>query len=190
MNKNLLMMPDKNKIKACYDSYSFLFAKILENIEHKLRETIYLASNPTYKTRVKSFSSYYKKILRQKSAEACEGNHLVTLTDMIGIRVICAFLEDLGVVQQQIQDAFEVREIEKKGAEQSFREFGYESIHILVSIPKECIPEDLQGLEIIWFAKFRLELFFRTLGPKWSMSLFTSLNSIRLTNLFAENLLP
>lgn len=148
MNKNLLMMPDKNKIKACYDSYSFLFAKILENIEHKLRETIYLASNPTYKTRVKSFSSYYKKILRQKSAEACEGNHLVTLTDMIGIRVICAFLEDLGVVQQQIQDAFEVREIEKKGAEQSFREFGYESIHILVSIPKECIPEDLQGLEI------------------------------------------
>ena len=107
------MMPDKNKIKACYDSYSFLFTKILENIEHKLRETIYLASNPTYKTRVKSFSSYYKKILRQKSAEACEGNHLVTLTDMIGIRVICAFLEDLGVVQQQIQAARQDQEIEQ-----------------------------------------------------------------------------
>nr|WP_296829627.1 tetratricopeptide repeat protein [Treponema sp.] len=101
-----------------------------------------LNSKPTYKTRIKSFGSYYKKILRQKNDQLGDDNkNFVTLTDMMGIRVICAFLEDLSEVQKQICQNFDVKEIEKKGAEQSFREFGYESIHILVKIPQDCMPE-------------------------------------------------
>ncbi|MBQ4378213.1 MAG: tetratricopeptide repeat protein, partial [Treponema sp.] len=106
----------------------------------KLRKTIHLSSNPTYKSRVKSFNSYYRKVLRLKSDEA-EKNNFVELTDMMGIRVICAFLEDLTEVEQQIKDNFVVKEVEYKGAQQSFREFGYESVHVLVSIPKDCMPK-------------------------------------------------
>ena len=59
---------------------------------------------------------------------------------MMGIRIICAFMEDINKVQKQVSANFSVREIEKKGAEQSFREFGYESVHILVDIPEDCLP--------------------------------------------------
>lgn len=133
-------LPSKNNIKATYESYKPVFSEIVTNVENKLRKTLRLASNPTYKSRVKSFNSYYRKVLRLKSEEA-EKNSFVELTDMMGIRVICAFLEDLSEVEQQIKDNFVVKEVEYKGAQQSFREFGYESVHVLVSIPKDCMPK-------------------------------------------------
>ncbi|MBO4404172.1 MAG: tetratricopeptide repeat protein [Treponema sp.] len=141
MDEKAFLVPDKNKIQSLYDSYSKVFSEVLENMEAKLKSTIKLASMPTYKARIKSFKSYYKKILRQKPDESKQSSSLVTLTDMIGIRVICAFIEDLREVERQVSAHFTVKEIERKGAEQSFREFGYESIHILVKIPPECMPK-------------------------------------------------
>ncbi|MGN0730046.1 (p)ppGpp synthetase [Treponema sp.] len=135
------IVPNKIKIENCYESYRPIFNEILGKIENLLKQNIHLPSNPTYKSRIKSFSSYYKKILRQKAEESSSGKGLVVLTDMIGIRVICAFVEDLALVEKQIVDLFSVKEIERKGAEQSFKEFGYESVHILVSIPENCLPE-------------------------------------------------
>lgn len=143
MNESIL--PQKQKLSEVYASYNSDFTSILGSIENKLKETLHLVSMPTFKTRIKSFRSYYKKILRQKPEEARTSTKLVTLTDMMGIRVICAFLEDLEVVEKQICANFDVKEIERKGADQSFREFGYESVHILVAIPQECIPEDLKN---------------------------------------------
>ncbi|WP_294430858.1 (p)ppGpp synthetase [uncultured Treponema sp.] len=136
-------LPSKNNIKATYESYKPVLSEIMSKIEDKLKKTIKLSSNPTYKSRVKSFNSYYRKVLRLKSEEA-EKNSFVELTDMMGIRVICAFLEDLSEVEQQIKNNFVVKEVEYKGAQQSFREFGYESVHVLVSIPKECMPKKCQ----------------------------------------------
>lgn len=133
-------LPSKNNIKSTYESYKPIFSEIVTNVENKLRKTLNLASNPTYKSRVKSFNSYYRKVLRLKSDEA-EKNNFVELTDMMGIRVICAFLEDLSEVEEQIKNNFVVKEVEYKGAQQSFREFGYESVHVLVSIPKDCMPK-------------------------------------------------
>ena len=135
------MLPEKAELQRIYDSYSSLLNSVLQKIEQKLKNNIHLASMPTYKSRIKSFPSYYKKVLRQKPQEATQNNHLVTLTDMMGIRVICAFLEDLDEVQSQITTLFKIKEIEKHGADQTFKEFGYESIHILVEIPQDCFPE-------------------------------------------------
>ena len=132
--------PNKNDIKSTYESYRPVLSEILEKIEAKLKSTLKLASMPTFKSRVKSFNSYYRKVLRLKSEEA-EKSNFVPLTDMMGIRVICAFLEDLSDVERQVKQNFDVREVEYKGAEQNFREFGYESVHVLIAIPPECMPE-------------------------------------------------
>ncbi|MBQ2571378.1 MAG: tetratricopeptide repeat protein [Treponema sp.] len=134
-------LPNKLEIQRLYESYAPVFNEVLANIETKLKASIKIASIPTFKTRIKSFTSYYKKILRQKPKEAAESKSLVTLTDMIGIRVICAFLEDLDIVEQQLVTYFNVKEIERKGAQQSFREFGYESVHVLIAIPEDCKPK-------------------------------------------------
>ena len=133
-------LPSKNNIKATYESYKPVLSEIMASIEARLKKTVRLSSNPTYKSRVKSFSSYYRKVLRLKSEEA-ERNSFVELTDMMGIRVICAFLEDLTEAERQIKENFIVKEVEHKGSQQSFREFGYESVHVLVSIPEDCLPK-------------------------------------------------
>lgn len=62
---------------------------------------------------------------------------------MMGIRIICTFLEDIEIVLAQIKEMFDIYEIEVKGAQQSFKEFGYESVHVLVKIPEDCVPENL-----------------------------------------------
>ncbi len=112
-------------------------------LHKKIKENIYLSSQPTYKARIKSFSSYYRKLIRQKSEEAALSDSLVCLTDMIGIRVICTFLEDISVVLEQLKEIFDIREIERKGADLNFKEFGYESIHVLIAIPEACVPVDI-----------------------------------------------
>lgn len=134
-------LPAKRRLEQIYEAYCPQFELILDRIEQKLKHSIRLSSSPNYKARIKSFKSYYQKVLRKRADCAAEASSLVTLTDMIGIRVICAFLEDLDIVEQQIQAAFDVKEIERKGAEQTFKEFGYESVHVLVAIPPDCIPE-------------------------------------------------
>ena len=133
-------LPNKKEIELRYEAYRPAFNEILDKVTASLKKNLHLSSNPTYKNRIKSFNSYYKKILRQKAKESGESKELVTLTDMIGIRVICPFVEDLAEVERQVSEIYDVKEIEKKGAEQSFREFGYESVHILIAVPEDCRP--------------------------------------------------
>jgi putative GTP pyrophosphokinase len=90
-----------------------------------------LPSRPSIKVRVKDFASYFKKyirVLKSRSASAA-------ITDIIGIRIICPFLEDLAAVEDALKGNFEVTEVERKGGDHTFREFGYESVHLLIKIP-------------------------------------------------------
>lgn len=139
MSENIVV--SKSAIKQKYEEYNEYFNYILEKIVDILQSNIKLSSQPTYKSRVKSFNSYYKKVVRLKSDQMMENNDLIYLTDMMGIRMICAFLEDINIGLDQIKKIFEIKEVEVKGAEKKFSEFGYESIHVLIKIPEECKPE-------------------------------------------------
>ena len=127
----------KKQLKENYESYSSYFTDIMNGIVEILQNKIKLSTQPTYKSRVKSFNSYYKKILRLKSDQIEKNELLIYLSDMMGIRMICAFLEDINIGLEQIKKVFEIEEVEIKGAEKKFSEFGYESIHVLIKIPKE-----------------------------------------------------
>ena len=143
-----LIIPNKDNLQLAYDSYRPVLTAILFSVEQKLKKNLKLASMPTFKTRIKDFGSYYKKLLRIRP-KSLGKQSLPTLTDLLGIRVICAFLEDLKTVEEQISKLFNVIEIERKGADRTFSEFGYESIHFLIELPeefranKESIPEGL-----------------------------------------------
>ena len=152
VQKAKTIIPEKVKIFEIYNSYVPFFEVIKNNIHDKLASSIKLSSQPTYKKRIKSFQSYYTKILRLKSKQIDNSSSLICLTDMIGIRIICTFLEDVTIVKEQIQKIFDVKEIEIKGESQSFKEFGYESVHVLVKVPDDCMPSqkfyDKNGLEL------------------------------------------
>lgn len=130
----------KTTIRENYEAYGEYFAKILQNILLVLQDKIHLSAQPTYKWRIKRFESYYKKVLKKESGKIGTVKSLICLTDMLGIRLICAFLEDINLAVSQIKEIFEIKEVEVKGTDKNFSEFGYESIHVLVKIPKDCFP--------------------------------------------------
>ncbi len=138
MNTSNLL--SKKQIRENYEAYSGYFAEIMSNVVYILQQNIKLSTQPTYKYRVKSFDSYYKKVLRLKPDKVESDDTLIYLTDMMGVRMICAFLEDINFGLEQIKKMFDIKEVEVKGAEKKFSEFGYESIHVLIRIPNGCMP--------------------------------------------------
>lgn len=131
----------KQQIRATYESYRDYFTEIISNVVDRLQKEVKLSAQPTYKSRVKSFDSYYKKVLRLKPEQVEQQLDLIYLTDMMGIRMICAFLEDINIAVEQIKKLFDIKEVEVKGAEKKFSEFGYESVHVLVKIPEDFKPK-------------------------------------------------
>jgi putative GTP pyrophosphokinase len=95
-----------------------------------------LQSKPTVKGRIKDFDSYYKKLLKSLKADG----EYPLITDMMGIRVICPFLEDLEAVEDLIKRNVTVIEVERKG-QSTYREFGYESNHLLIKIPPDILQK-------------------------------------------------
>ncbi len=138
---NTSNLVSKTQIKETYESYNEYFNDIIKKVVERLQQNVKLSAQPTYKSRVKSFNSYYKKVLRLKPQSVEQGFDLIYLTDMMGIRMICAFLEDINIAVEQIKTLFDIKEVEVKGAEKKFSEFGYESTHVLVKIPDDFRPE-------------------------------------------------
>jgi ppGpp synthetase/RelA/SpoT-type nucleotidyltranferase len=131
-------IPDQNTFRRQYDD--FLEARrtavreLLARIESSLRV---MPSRLSVKARVKDFGSYFKKYLRL--LKAGKAGDVPLITDIIAIRIVCPFLEDLAVVEEILQELFTVTEIEHKGGDHTFREFGYESIHLLIELPADVI---------------------------------------------------
>ncbi|MEL3905932.1 MAG: (p)ppGpp synthetase [Treponema sp.] len=134
MSSAAIWIPDKKELKKQYDEYSAHFSVLLRRLEDHLRSVVQVSAVPAYKTRIKHFNSYYKKLLKFPPADSLNGFPIVT--DLIGIRIVCPFLKNLDEVEKIIVKNFDIIEIERKGADRTFREFGYESTHILAVIPE------------------------------------------------------
>ncbi|HEY5672179.1 MAG TPA: tetratricopeptide repeat protein [Malonomonas sp.] len=87
--------------------------------------------SPTIKYRVKKFDNYFHKMTRLSQAEP---DRSPLVYDLLGLRVISPFLEDLTAIEQLITANFKVVELERKGERHSFREFGYDSVHLLIQL--------------------------------------------------------
>ena len=138
MEQSVLVIPDKAKMQATYAEskprYEEALARFLATVEPILTAG---GLSPTLKGRVKDFSSYYAKKLRLLKQAWTDKTPPLPVNDIVAIRVVCPFLGDLAVAEKLLSERFEVVEVERKGAERSFREFGYESIHLLARIPDE-----------------------------------------------------
>jgi len=95
--------------------------------------------------RLKTCESYFKKYTRNLKDPAAFQGQMVT--DLLGIRIICPLLEDIDTVENILKQTFEVLEVERKGKGQTLKEFGYESIHLLVRIPEKLRKEAEQDRE-------------------------------------------
>lgn len=132
-------IPNRAELETDYERRRPAYQSVLEDFERLVNDRLESSGlHPTIKGRIKSFDSLYKKkirLLRQARLNGAEKP--IPITDIVGLRVVCPFLGDLERAVKVLSTAFVVTEIERKGAEHSFREFGYESIHLLVELPPE-----------------------------------------------------
>ena len=152
-NDRIEPIPDRRLLESDYRLREESRHGLLSAIERKVRATVENKGfHPTIKGRIKSFDSLYRKKLRLLRQAREMGHEAGRLTDIVGLRIVCPFLGDLEGVEAALREVFTITEVERKGAERSFKEFGYESIHLLIGIPqnlKEELPDlDLEVVEI------------------------------------------
>ena len=129
--------PNKNKLWDEYVQFSEKRHHIVNDIKEQVQLLLVkLNSNPVVSGRIKNFDSYFSKYLRILKT----GNNNPKITDLLGIRIICPFIEDLSAAENIIRQHFKIIETERKG-HFTFKEFGYESTHILVEIPKTILAD-------------------------------------------------
>jgi len=130
-------LADRGALETAYERNRPHYAILLRRLYRRMRNMLAKSGiNATVTYRLKTFESYFEKLLRIQNAHTGD----MILTDLLGFRVICPFLEDLEHVEDLITENFSLIEVERKGLNHSFREFGYDSIHLLIVIPENALP--------------------------------------------------
>lgn len=131
-----LPVPPREELERRYDELRDSYDRLLFELQRRIRTALTEKElNATIKYRVKSFKSYHQKLLRiaRENPEAVS----VVLTDLLALRVICPFLEEVAEAERILRTSFEIHETDRKGAKFSVREFGYESTHCLIRVPQD-----------------------------------------------------
>ncbi len=129
-----MKVPNRRLLEDEYQNQRPVMESILEVIESRFHDWFRKEDyHFGIKVRLKSFRSFFEKYIKKfrHNGEAPS----ILIQDLLGIRIICPFLEDLKKAETLIRREFIILEEERKGAQQNVREFGYESLHFLVDLP-------------------------------------------------------
>ncbi len=133
-----IKIPDKTVFEREYINMQQIYNDLLDDFSKKMRKDLNSAFlHYNLKFRVKSFESYYKKYI--KKYRESKSKQDIEIDDILAMRVICFFLEDIKEVEEVLKKNYTIIEEEYKGDTQSFKEFGYNSIHFMVKIPLDIL---------------------------------------------------
>ena len=117
--------------------------------------------------RIKPLASIYDKSL-QKGIPFEPSDKLATeLQDIVGVRIMCQFVDDIAAVTELIRQRNDMKVIEEKDYITHSKPSGYRSHHMIIEYPVETI----QGLKIVI-----AEIQIRTLAMNFWASIEHSLN--------------
>lgn len=129
-------LPNRRLAEQAYNQVVHDYERVLADVVSQVRSCLEGAGMYlTYKARVKNFRSLFAKRLKFFRQSRVSLNPPLPITDVLAIRIICPFIGDLAEVEKHLARCFTIVEVERKGAQHSFKEFGYESTHILIEIP-------------------------------------------------------
>ena len=92
-------------------------------------------------SRIKEFDSFEDKIHRKNTE-----NPFVDITDIVGLRIVCLFLSDFEKIREFINRSFDIHNEDNKLADTEISQFGYQSIHYIVSLKDHCSGPRYDGL--------------------------------------------
>ena len=109
----------------------------LTHIEHLLKE---MGNNDsTVKSRLKTFDSAMEKCKRRNL-------DMKDLCDIVGIRIVCPFRDDVYNVFEAIRKMPMVTITERKDYIENPKENGYESLHLILAVP---IYSNIRGSKVL-----------------------------------------
>jgi len=127
--------PNRVALETTYKDHEEAYYLVVRDIARKIEQELTSRQvRASIRFRVKTFDNYFRKFVRRRR----ESKDKIFITDILGIRIICPFLEALKEIETIIKELFSIVEVENKGEFYSFKEFGYDSTHILIKLP---VPE-------------------------------------------------
>lgn len=120
--------------------------------------------------RVKSADSVVAK-LKRKNREISTETALKTLHDIIGVRVICSYQDDIYVVLKKIREIYDLKIIKVKDYIRNPKKSGYRSVHIIVKVENTAVGDafaeiQLRTFAMNYWAKLDHQLIYKNESPK------------------------
>lgn len=145
---------DLQALESEYRAKEPLFQRLKEEAKFILVES--LASRietHDIHARVKPIESFLSKVRRkqQDAASAEEFNPFTTITDIVGLRVVCLFLSDLPQIGQMIRSSFNVQSEDNKLDSYDVSSFGYMSVHFVAKLKADHVGPRYEGLHVLPF---------------------------------------
>jgi len=135
-------LPKRDELQTIFEQRRPAYEDALSGLYRTVRSLLEANGyTPTIKYRLKRFNHYFGKLKKIHKGEKGCANGLIT--DLLGLRIICPFLEDLDIIEDLLATQFEIVEAERKGGQNSFREFGYDSVHMLIKFQELPLDEQI-----------------------------------------------
>ncbi len=153
---------DYNQIEVIYKRISGrYFNSIAVKLEDHLKHFVVIPRIDKVSCRPKSCESLIKKAHNlDEYGNLKYADPLKQIQDQIGARIVTFFQDDVPNIQKIVETVY--RGIERKlivPDEES--QFGYESVHYILAIPRDIIPELLPGDDIPTFFELQIKTLFQ-----------------------------
>lgn len=150
ITKMKTMTKKVEKLQEIYNDHFPGWQQCLRKIS---RKTGHLLSREGFKyslkSRIKTIESLNKK---KNQLQGQEKSYIEKVKDLLGLRVIVPFQEDVEQIITLLESKFAIIETERKSENLSYREFAYDSVHLIITIEDDnnlTFPIDcLKGCEI------------------------------------------
>lgn len=157
----------KSEFKEWYIDNSRIFALTRDMYQSLITSLLFdrdVISNPTVESRIKDRSSciekFERKYLKEYESEISLENVKSSLTDLIGIRVICSYEDEISEIAKIIRSNFEIiGETDKSKQLKESNKFGYKGLHLDVKMSNDRKKFDEYGK----IADFSVEIQIRTI---------------------------
>ncbi len=145
-----MVLPNRRVLEAEYETRRCAYEEVLQHISQRLNPVLReMGLHPTIKVRVKSFRSFFEKFIKKLRQGFTP--ETAQITDILGLRIVCPFMEDIRKAENLVRDWFILLEEDHKGSSQGINQFGYETVHFLAALPAEfaaSLPEDCPPIPI------------------------------------------
>ncbi len=148
-------IPSRAKTKRLYERYRPQYERAQAIISRKIRRLLSEHGfNVVTRIRFKTFDSYFNKVLKYYHQD----REPLSIQDIIGVRIIASFLGDLDSIKDILCQNFDILEVDTKGSKHTFREFGYDSIHLQVKLPNDLIMHQIPYTDLVCEIQLRTKL--------------------------------